>query len=349
MKVAELRKLVAGHSAEDLRALVVELYKALPKKRKEDEDLQGMLRRPGEIREIRKTRREPRRPDMGALIYDVESFLHAARNQLYFAPNRIIPKRERSKWRFRVKRFVKDLLAAAEAPEDLPEAARLLEELYGVLCTASTQWLFPSEDPFRAVGISQPDFLVHVLTLRQASEPPGDFVRRGLTLALESELDRATVHADLMVALLEHLKTPALRELALEECTIRRAALGEGPSRGTGRRGERPTGAPSTSGGNGPAAWPRWASAATWPWGSPRRRSSTSNTTGAGVRTRRSISSACWTSSRKPACRTDGAGSTTGPWRRGSSPGFSSSGGGAPGRSSGRRPGAVVISASSIP
>ena len=238
MKVTELRKVVAAHSADDLRALVVELYKALPKKRKEDEDLQAMLRRPGEIREIRKWRREPARPDVGSLIYDVESFLEAARNQLYYAPNRIIPKRERSQWRFRVKRFVKDLLAAAEDPEDLPEAAKLLEELYDVLCTASGQWLFPSEDPFRAVGIPQPDFLAHVLTLRQASEPPGDFVRRGLTLALESELDRHTLHAHLMVALLEHLRTPALRELALEECTARRTALGEEPPRRTGRRGE---------------------------------------------------------------------------------------------------------------
>lgn len=237
MKVNELRKVVAGHSADDLRALVVELYKALPKQHKEDEDLQRMLRRPGEIQEIRKTRRAPRRPDMGALLYDVESFLSDARKELYIAPNRIIPKRQRSKWRFQVKRFIKDLLAAAEDPEDLTDAARLLEELYGLLCTASAVWLFPSEDPFRSVGIPQPDFLDHVLTLRQASEPPGDFVRRGLTLALEHELDRDTLRSNLTVVLLRHLKTPALRELALEECTARLTALGPTPSRRTGRGG----------------------------------------------------------------------------------------------------------------
>lgn len=238
MKVSELRKIVAGQSADDLRALVVELFKLLPKKLKQDEHLDRILRHPATIREVPAKKKAAPRPDLGDLEFDVESFVADARDQYYVAPNRVIPKRERPKWRFKVMRFFKDLVAVAEDPEDLPEAARLLEDLYHLLCKACGEYLFNTEDPFRSIGVAQDDFLDRVLTLRQASEPPADFVRRGLTLALDSQLDRETLHATLMEVLLEHLKTPALREMALAECTARLTALGGRPAaRGDRRAG----------------------------------------------------------------------------------------------------------------
>jgi hypothetical protein len=236
MKVSELRKIVAGHSADDLRALVVELFKLVPKKLEQDEHLDRILRHPATIREVRAKKKAPPRPDLGELELDVESFVADARDQYYVAPNRVIPKRERPKWRFKVMRFVKDLVAVAGDPEDLPEAARFLEDLYHLLCKACGEYLFNTEDPFRSIGVAQDDFLDRVLTLRQASEPPADFVRRGLTLALDSQLDRETVHSTLMEVLLKHLKTPALREMALEECTARLTALGGRPAARADRR-----------------------------------------------------------------------------------------------------------------
>lgn len=236
MKVSELRKIVAAHAAADLRALVVELYKALPKKLKDDEHLDRILRHPDAIGEARAKKDPAPRPDLGALQFDVESFVSDAHAQYYVAPNRAVPKRERPKWRFKVTRFVKDLTAAAEDPEDLPEAARLLEDLYHLLCKACGQYLFNTEEPFRSIGVPQHEFLDRVLSLRQASEPPAELVRRGFTLAVEGELDRETSHSTLQEVLLDHLKTPALREMALEECTARLRAHGnEPPGRSSGR------------------------------------------------------------------------------------------------------------------
>jgi hypothetical protein len=236
VKVSELRKIVAGHDAADLRALVVELYKALPKKLKDDERLYRILRHPDAIGEARAKEVPAPRPDLGALQFDVESFVSDAHAQYYVAPNRVVPKRERPKWRFKFMRFVKDLMATAEDPDDLTEAARLLEDLYHLLCKACGQYLFNTEEPFRSIGIPQDEFLDRVLSLRQASEPPAEFVRRGLTLAVEAELDRETSHSTLLEVLLDHLKTPALREMAIEECTARLRALGDKPP-GRGGRG----------------------------------------------------------------------------------------------------------------
>jgi hypothetical protein len=236
VKVSELRKIVAGHAAADLRALVVELYKLLPKKLKEDERLDRILRHPDAIGEARAKEVPAPRSDLGALQFDLESFVSDAHAQYYVAPNRVVPKRERPKWRFKFMRFVKDLMAAAEDPDDLPEAARLLEDLYHLLCKACGQYLFNTEEPFRSIGIPQDEFLDRVLSLRQASEPPAEFVRRGLTLAVEAELDRETSHSTLLEVLLNHLKTPALREMALEECTARLKTHGDRPP-GRTRRG----------------------------------------------------------------------------------------------------------------
>jgi hypothetical protein len=221
MKVAELRKLLAAYSADQLRLLVVELYKALPKKAKQDVDLDELLRNPAAGTARKSGRRKPKTVDLGALRREIEEFLRQASAGLYVIPNRVVPKRERPKWRFQVMRFLKELPAAATAAEDVPVAAHLLEELYSLLCRGCGEYLFTTVDPFRSVRTPQSEFLDRVLTLRQAHESPRDFVRRGLTLATESELDRETLHSDLMLALLAHLRTPALREIAIDECERR--------------------------------------------------------------------------------------------------------------------------------
>jgi hypothetical protein len=47
MKVAELKKTISGYRTEQLRRLLVEMYKAMPKSVKEDHGIDDRHRSPG--------------------------------------------------------------------------------------------------------------------------------------------------------------------------------------------------------------------------------------------------------------------------------------------------------------
>ena len=69
-----------------------------------------------------KTARLPALPDIDMVEFDTREFLENARAQRYFAPNRIISKSERGKWRFVARQLYKDwcLLAAAHPDNRAP-------------------------------------------------------------------------------------------------------------------------------------------------------------------------------------------------------------------------------------
>jgi hypothetical protein len=219
MKITDLRALLKGYSAEQLRLLAVETYKLLPKRVREDSAIDDLMRDPRpRPRSTGKKRTEPP-PDIEELAEEIGEFLAFAGRQYYIAPNRFVPKKERPKWRFLVKRFVRQLTEAAGDEDALPQAADLLARLYQLLCLASGQWVFNTDDPFRSVGIEQADFLRQVLTLARARLPPDDYVPHALELVTESELDRSTVSTELISVLVEQLPTPALKEMAIAAAT----------------------------------------------------------------------------------------------------------------------------------
>ena len=59
-----------------------------------------------------------------------EAFLSNADAGNYFEPNRVIPTKERSKWRFAVMRFLKQLEAVPADSEYAEAAAKLYLEMY---------------------------------------------------------------------------------------------------------------------------------------------------------------------------------------------------------------------------
>jgi len=55
MKVAELNKTIGGYTTEQLRRLLVEMYKAMPKRVKEDHGIDDMICSPASKRKNRKS------------------------------------------------------------------------------------------------------------------------------------------------------------------------------------------------------------------------------------------------------------------------------------------------------
>lgn len=217
MKISEVRNLIDRYSQDQLRVIIAQLYKAIPKAIKEENDIDGILKNPASVQSRTKTK-QGAMPDIKKLKDETNRFIEAAYNQYYFAPNRIIPKRERPKWRFIVKRLYKDLLAAADQ-SNVPEAAESLEKLYQLLCYSCNYVLFSAYDPFDSVGIKQEEFFRKLLALKYQCEDKNTFIKNALLSMINNPLNRYTLREDLMGVILEFLKTPDLREMTIAKCS----------------------------------------------------------------------------------------------------------------------------------
>ncbi len=219
MKVSEVRSIIEKYSPDQLRLIITQLYKAVPKAIKENNDIDGILKDPDSLTQSKSKTRQQELPDIELLRDETERFVEDAYNQYYFAPNRFVSKKDRPKWRFIVKRLYKDFLAAASDTENLPEAAQLLEKLYQLLCYSCHYILFNTDDPFQSAGIEQTEFFRRVLALKFQSEDIDTAVKNALSMMVDNPLNRYTLHGSLMEVILEFLKTPDLRELGIAKCS----------------------------------------------------------------------------------------------------------------------------------
>jgi hypothetical protein len=226
MKISELRALLQRTASEDMKRFVVELYRALPKKTRETLAIDELLKNPAASRaDAKRVKALAQSVDIDDIKAELEQFLIDAYAQNYFAPNRFVPKSERPKWRFKVKRFFKEINAAVVEPGSTEKASDLLENLYQMLCYACDFVLFSAYDPFQSVGITQTAFLDAVLGLKVEHLESGKFIDYGLHLVLDSRLNRYTRGSNLVQVLVDRLRTPESLELAIE----RAAQLHSGP------------------------------------------------------------------------------------------------------------------------
>lgn len=214
MKVAELRKKLARLSKDEISMLAVELYKIIPKAKKEDYGLDDLINNPT-IKKKRKKKKQKYTP-LSEIKRDIPEFIKNAETQNYIAPNRNIPKRERSKWRFKVMRWYKELINTRRADADVKTQAKLLSDLYEVLCKACGYYLFSTDDPFRSVQIEQHEFYKSVLLLIEQSEGKAGVTDRGIPLMINNDLDRETLYSTLGAVYLSFLTTPDLKTRAIE-------------------------------------------------------------------------------------------------------------------------------------
>ncbi len=217
MKISEVRAVIQNHSPEQLRVIITQLYKAMPKAVKEEQDIDGILRDPGILAKAKPGRQPAARPDLGLLSDEADEFMEDAYAQNYCAPNRFISKGDRPKWRFTVKRLYKDILLAADET-NVSEAAQLLEKLYHLLCYSCENMLFNAYDPFQSVGIEQAEFFRRVLALKYQSEDKNTFINDALVSMLNEPLNRYTLYETRMRVILEFLKTADLKEMMVVKC-----------------------------------------------------------------------------------------------------------------------------------
>ena len=165
MKVGEIRDLAKYSKKKDLIEALVVAYKALPKAKKEivDETLPAVLK--GEAAAPIKARKEkePEKIDMEALDSEIQEFLSNVEEGYYYAPNRVIPKAQRSKWRFVVRNYIKQLNAVSDELDDYGTATDDLVDLYKMLCRGCEYYEFNTDDTFASIQMPQPEVFRIVL------------------------------------------------------------------------------------------------------------------------------------------------------------------------------------------
>ena len=214
MKVQELRNLLASAERENLEKAFVECYKQLRKSQKEECD--PVLGAPLKGKTAEQTKVDTS-VDFETMVQQIDDFISNAYASNYFAPNRIIPKSQRPKWRFMVKNFIKELGKVPLDSDNYEESVKLLTNLYCLICKACDIYLFSTEDPFRSIGWEQPDFFALVVSKTFADGYSREKIAQLLSYAVSGGLSRESLHIQQETVFLNSLRTSDVKYMAMEE------------------------------------------------------------------------------------------------------------------------------------
>jgi hypothetical protein len=221
MLLTELRELLRKYPREELALIITEMYKTMPKKLREDKNIDRMIENYRSYINTAKVKKQQiAQINIEEIKRDIEMFIDYSYKQYYYAPNNFIHKKERPKWRFKVKRYINDLQCFAAKGDDGDTATNLLKRLYELLCYACSYYLFNSEDPFNSVGIVQEELLIIVISRIFYHGINEKSVRSAIELIINNGTDRNTLYSDLFIALIDKLKIADSKEIAIAQCKI---------------------------------------------------------------------------------------------------------------------------------
>lgn len=215
MKVQELRQVLSKADRSLLEKAFVESYKNFPKRQKEEIDqiITDIL----EGKDTSASAKKNSPVNFDELKGQITFFIENAYAQNYFAPNRIIPKSQRPKWRFMVKNFIKELQKASADDENYQESVKLLTDLYRLICYACNYYLFSTDDPFRSIGWEQSAFFQLVVKKTFGDGYSREKISALLLYAVTGGLSRESLYIFQEMVLLMELKTSDVKYMVIEE------------------------------------------------------------------------------------------------------------------------------------
>lgn len=211
MLVSELKNVIKNYDKLELNSIIVELYKRIPKYKKEEYDIDEFIKNINKQNKIAK-KEEPL--SFEALAKEINYFISCVDNNLYSSPNKIIPKKDRSNWRFKVKKYYKELINIPESSEDYEMATHFLINIFKRLSIGSSYLLFSNWNTFKAVSIQQSDYY-YVLVKRILRNYSIDNLKECVDL-LEIIRDSNELSYDMFEVFLLNLDTYDKKSSALE-------------------------------------------------------------------------------------------------------------------------------------
>ena len=153
MLISELKKEIEKYDKKELKNIITELYKRVPKAKKEEYCIDEFIKDAS-----KKNENKNKEMSFEELQKEISLFLVYVDNGYYIVPNKIISKKERSSWRFKVKKYYKKLNEIAPNSEDGEKATELLIEIFKRLSVGSNTLLFINWETFKALGVPQNDY-----------------------------------------------------------------------------------------------------------------------------------------------------------------------------------------------
>ena len=216
MKIQEFRDKMKQCKKEDIEKIAAELYKMLPKSKKEAEadPLIEEIMSGGATSASGKKKETV--IDFDTLKHQIETFLQYVDNGYYYEPNRVVPKAKRSKWRFEVRSFIKMINEIPVDSDNGVESARLLRGIYKRLSYGCGYYIFSTEDPFQSVGIRQSDFYDMLIRRTFATGFSDDNLKNMLEDATLVYIDRNSLHIEMEAIYTNALPTTDLKYKTIE-------------------------------------------------------------------------------------------------------------------------------------
>ena len=158
MLVKEIRNELNKYDRKDLEDIIIELYKRVPKKVKDAYYIDDFIKNKKNI-----CKKEEKKLSFAELVDEIKWFLSCVDADYYCTSNNVITKDERSKWRFKVKKYYKELVNINANTDDGKLSTELLIELFKRLSCGTYILKFSNWDTFRAIGISQADLYLTII------------------------------------------------------------------------------------------------------------------------------------------------------------------------------------------
>ncbi|GAU78551.1 hypothetical protein [Fusibacter sp. 3D3] len=221
MLISELKEMIKAYNEAELRLIIAEMYKSMPKKLREEKAIDTLLQNSEKYTKSSKIKdSKNEKVDVYALKPQIEQFVEYAYKQYYFAPNSMVHKKDRPKWRFVVKGYIKDLQRISIYGDEGDVSTELLFKLYEMLSYACGYYLFNTENPFRSIGMDQTELLYTVIARRFGSGINQEKVKAVLELVINSNVDRETVSSSLISVLIQNLKSSESKEMAIGQSKL---------------------------------------------------------------------------------------------------------------------------------
>ncbi|PIY08950.1 MAG: hypothetical protein COZ18_09675 [Flexibacter sp. CG_4_10_14_3_um_filter_32_15] len=214
MKVTELRKKLAELKKDEIIKLAVEFYKLVPKSKKEDNNLDNLIENPNQPKP---TKQKNTPLNWEELEKEINLFITHAKEQYYVYPNKIVSKKERSTWRFKVKNWYKILINPKQKDVKPELQIRLLTNLYELLCEACDYVYFSGDNPFQSIQVEQTVFFKALIVLIQEKIGKTESVNKGIELIINNPIDRNTLETYLATELISTLQIPDLKQAGIDK------------------------------------------------------------------------------------------------------------------------------------
>ena len=210
MLVKELKNVISHYNEKEKDKIIIELYKRIPKSVKEY-DIDNFLLTADNEEKIKK---EEKNISVDDLFKEVEYFILCANKGLYAEPNKVISKKERSNWRFKAKRYYKELTAISSITDEGQKATDFLKELYIVLSVGTSYLRFSSWNTFGAMGVSQIEFIKMLMQRKLVSNITDESIAYCVDLIL-MEFDSNEWHTNILISFVDNLPSDAAKNMAL--------------------------------------------------------------------------------------------------------------------------------------